>query len=156
MPRLFHLTALFLVVLSATLVSAGQFVLPRGGTLDLSAPIKVAWNRPEKPDSDWVGLLNITAWLDWTSPAGDDGYRAYDIALGRSSDEPGDAIWDPREARTFLEANSTYAASIRFSSTVSRPEFLRLLAPVTAGHDARASTSRPVPTWGVLGSEGSN
>lgn len=125
MPRLIYLSAL-LVALSAALASA-QFVLPKGASVDLSAPIMVAWDRPKKPSADWVGLLNITAWLDWTTPAGVEGFNVFDVALSRSSDEPGDAIWDPREPRAFLQANSTYAASIRFDSTVSchgetRPE----------------------------------
>lgn len=120
MPSILSLTAAFLALLPAVLARDGFVLPPANKPLNVSAPIKIAWNRPAKPSDDWVGLVDVTAFFDWRSPEGRTGEAIYDVVSNRSSDEAGDVDWDPREMRAFLEANSTYAASVFFSGGYSK------------------------------------
>lgn len=108
MPTFTSFTALT-VALSATLASA-QFLLPEPGKpLDLTAPIKVAWGVPLPDEAKTLTVLDITARLDWGGTYAEKyNGRYYDVALNRSSSEPGEVEWDTREVRAVVEANGTY------------------------------------------------
>ena len=116
-----HLTALIaiLAALLPALVSAEKFTAPPPSeALDVSGPITVAWDKPNKPSDEWRGLVNVTAMFSWLEVGnGRSGTWFYDIAGNRPNDAPGEAKWDPRGVREFLKANGTgYGVALVFTT----------------------------------------